>query len=374
MTRRRSKKGGSGLGPRSRRPTQPRRQFGPRELAELSRAERRKLCQVLLTETGASVVEYQHPAPYDELVLELTPLWRSRTVRVRIATQPVSQSDIDRLVERIGEAADADGVLVAPLGTDGNVAVPSQIALVEPAELIARLERSALVAWLDRKPAPAYQRIAAMRTLEREAALLDPVGLRWLPTLALNELPAELAAHAVSPQDLLERVAFRLLTTTFRFGGERSGEASRGRRLPDSVVTWPAGAPLRLATLVDCKASADGYMMDSDQVLRFQGYVREARPPLEEKGFDLRYLIVLSSDFPGRSGRRHPFQARARELRESVQIELVYLRAVDLARFAVRIETQELDPAAREALDWPTALNNGLVSADHLDAILGGED
>jgi hypothetical protein len=193
------------------------------------------------------------------------------------------------------------------------------------------------------------------------------------PHTGLNEIPAELAAHDVPPQDLLERVAFRLLTATFRFGGERHGEAARGERVPDSVVTWPAGAPLRLAALVDCKAAADGYRMDSDQVLRFEGYVREARQPLEERGFDLRYLIVLSSDFPGRYGRRHPFHGRARELRNTVGIELVYLRAVDVARFAVRLEAQELDPAAREALDWPTALENGLVNADHLDAMLGGE-
>jgi hypothetical protein len=44
----------------------------------------------------------------------------------------VSQSDVDRLVERVSEAADADGVLIAPLGTSRGLDVPSQIALVEP--------------------------------------------------------------------------------------------------------------------------------------------------------------------------------------------------------------------------------------------------
>jgi hypothetical protein len=84
MSRNRSDKVASRAGPRARRATQPRRRFGPTDLAELTGAQRRKLCQVLLTETGARVVEYQHPAPYDELVLELTPLWRPRSVRVRM--------------------------------------------------------------------------------------------------------------------------------------------------------------------------------------------------------------------------------------------------------------------------------------------------
>jgi hypothetical protein len=352
--------------------TQPRRQFGPSGLAELSRGQRRKLCQVLLTETGARIVEYQRPAAYDELVLELTPLWRPRRVRVRIATRPVGQPDVDRLAERVAEAMDADGMLFAPLGTRGPVEVPSALALVEPPELVARLERSALVAWPERKPIPAYQRIAAMRVLERDAALVDPVGLRWLPPLALNELPPELTAHDMAPQDLFERVAFRLLTSTFRFGGQRHGEASRGERLPDSIVTWPAGAPRRLAGLVDCKASADGYVMDSDQMLRFRGYIKGARPPLEERGFALDYLIVLSSAFPGRTGRRHPFHGRARELRETVDVKLAYVRAVDLARLALRVEGEGLDPQTRETFAWPTALENGLVTAEHLDAIVGG--
>jgi hypothetical protein len=373
MTEGRSGSEGSRPGPRRRRATQPQRRFGPSELAELSRAQRRKLCQVLLTETGARVVEYQRPASYDELVLELTPLWRPRRLRVRIATRPVTQSDVDRLAERVAEAMDADGMLFAPLALDATVEVPERIALIEPPELVARLERSPLVAWPDRKPVPAYERIAAMRSLERDAALLDPLGLRWLPSLALNELPPEVTAHDVAPQDLFERVAFRLLTATFRFGGQRHGEASRGERLPDSLVTWPAGAPRRLAGLVDCKASADGYVMDSDQMLRFQGYVERARTPLEERGFGLDYLIVLSSAFPGRAGRRHPFYGRARELSRTVGVKLVYVTAVDLARLGLRVEGQGLDPQTREAFDWPTALDNGLVTADHLDAMLGGD-
>jgi hypothetical protein len=356
--------------PPQRRATQPQRQFRPDELAGTPRAQRRKLCHVLLTETGSRVVEYHNPAAYDELLLEVLPLWRQRRVRVRIAARAVEQNDVDRLAERVRQAGDADGLLIAPLGVAEGVTAPARVAIVEPEELITRLERSAQIVWPDRLPTPAYDRVGTLRRLESDAALLDPVGIRWLPTLALNELPVELFSQRVSPQDLLERMAFRLLTATFRFGGERHGEAARGERLPDSTLTWPAAAEERLAALVDCKAASEGYTMSSDHLLRFVGYVEAARPEFEAAGYDLRYLVVVSSDFSGRTDDRHPFHGRAAELRERARVELSYVRAVDLARLAAIIEGRELSPLQREQLDWRTALDHGLVTAEHLEAMV----
>jgi hypothetical protein len=123
---------------------------------------------------------------------------------------------------------------------------------------------------------------------------------------------------------------------------------------------------------VDCKASADGYTMTSDHMLRFRGYVEQARGPLEDSGYGLRYLIVISSDFAG-AGARHPFQARAAELRGSTAVELVYLRAVDLARLAASVEGQELEPATREQFGWRSALDHGLVAGEHLDQLVAVE-
>jgi hypothetical protein len=323
-----------------------------------------------VTETGSRIVEYNHPAAHDELVVEALPLWRARRVRVRIAARPVEQADIDRLAERIAEQGDADGVLVAPLGIVEGVTPHARVGLVAPDELISRLERSALIAWPDRRPTPAYDRVDTARRLEDDAALLDPVGIRWLPTLALNELPPELQSHDVPPQDLLERMTFRLVTATFRFGGERHGEAERGVRLPDSTLTWPAGAPERIAALVDAKAAADGYTMTSDHMLRFLGYVENQLATLEEAGYELHYLIVVSSDFPGREGDGHPFHGRAEELRDKTGVALAYVRAVDLARLAAIVEGRGLSPLRRERLDWCAALDNGLVTAEHFDAMV----
>ena len=355
--------------PPARRSTQPQRHFGREQLAATPREHVRKLCQVLLTETGSRIVEYNRPAAHDELVLETLPLWRPRRMRVRIAARLVEQGDVDRLAGRVAEAGDADGVLIAPLGIADRVAVPAGVDLVGPDALIARLERSALIAWPDRRPHPAYDRVGTLRRLEHDAALLDPVGIRWLPTLALNELPVELFVQNVPPQDLLERMTFRLLTATFRFGGERHGEAARGERLPDSTITWPAAANERLAALVDCKAASDGYTMTSDHLLRFRGYVEVARPVLKAAGHDLRYLVVVSSDFQGRAGDQHPFYGRADELREKAGVDLAYVRAIDLARLAAIVEGREVSPLRREQLDWRMALDHGLVTAEHLEAM-----
>jgi hypothetical protein len=338
------------------------------DLGELPRAQRRQLCQILFTEMGARVIEFNSPAGYDELVLETPLLWRARHVRVRIATRPVVQRDVERLAARMAQAGDADGLLIAPLGIADDAVVPATMRLITADELIARIERSPSIAWVDGRPAPAYERADALRALEREAAFVDPVGFRWLPVLALNECPRELLATSASPQDLFERVAFRVLTQTFRFGGKRYGEAARGKRLADSVITWTAGGTGRAAALLDCKAAASGYTMEADHVLRFERYVTDARERLAEADIDLRFIVVLSSLFSGAAGRRHPFHGRARELRERASVALAYVRAIDLARLAVRVEAAEVEPAVREAVDWTDVFSRGLVTADDLEA------
>ena len=261
--------------PASGRVTRPDRRFGPDDLRALSREERRKLAQVLLTDGAARVVEFHSTVGYDELVLETSLMWRPRRVRVRVADRPVDDDALRRLAEAVRTAGDAEGIMIAAVGGDPPATVPAEVMLVEPDELIARLERSASVAWPERVPHPAYEHVQAQRDLERDAFILDPVGLRWLPSLALHELPGELAGADIAPEDLFERVAFRLMTSALRFGGERFGEATRGKRLPDAVLRWPADG--RPRALMDCKATTAGYTMDSDHFLRFVGYVDALR-------------------------------------------------------------------------------------------------
>jgi hypothetical protein len=360
---------GQNLGARRTRVTQPHRRFGAEELAALPREDRRKLAQVLLTDTGARGLEFQAVAAYDELVLETQMLWRARRVRVRVADQPVDQDAVDRLGAAVRAAGDAEGVLIAAVGVTAAPSVPAEIMLVDPASFIARMERCAAIAWPDRHPTPAYDRVAAQRALDRDAYLLDPVGLRWLPSLALHELPSDLAGRELPAEDLFEQVAFRLLTSSLRFSGERFGESRRGERLPDAVLRWPGSQ--RLAALLDCKATSSGYTMDADHFLRFAHYVERLREGVERDGHELRYMLTLSSSFPGTPGARHPFVARAKALSEQTGLQLVYLRAEDLARAATYIESSGMSPAERDGLGWGEAFDHGIVLAEHLDAVVG---
>jgi hypothetical protein len=324
--------------------------------------------QLLLTESGSRVVEFQAPAAHDEILLEAQPLWRPRRVRVRVANRHVNAAAVERLAAAVAASGDAEGVLLAPLGADEALAPPPTVTILGPEELIARMERCSVIAWRDGRPTPAYDRVSIQRQLDSDAFLLDPVGLRWLPSLALNELPPELAGRELAPEALFERMAFRLLTSALRFGGTRYGESARGKRLPDAVLRWPGSS--RLCALLDCKAASDGYKMDSDQYLRFTGYISALRPDLAADRGELRYLIILSSSFAGSAGPRHPFHQRAAALLTDTGVGLVYLRAQDLARAATLVESRALTPAAREALAWSAAFDHGLIDARHLDQML----
>jgi hypothetical protein len=174
------------------RVTRPDRRFGPDELNALAPAQRRKLAQVLLNEAGAHIVEFQTTGAHEEFVLETPLLWRARRVRVRVAAQPVDTASLTRLAEAVRAGSDAEGVMLAPCGIIEPITIPPEVQVLGPEEIIDRLERSASIQWTDRHPSPASERLGLQRDLDRDAFLLDPVGLRWLPTLALHELPSRL--------------------------------------------------------------------------------------------------------------------------------------------------------------------------------------
>lgn len=244
------------------------------------------------------------------------------------------------------------------------------VRLVEPDELIERLQRSAWIAWPGRKPELAFARVTGAQELTQAAGSVDVVGISWLPRLALNELPAEISDVGEAPQAVLERLAFRVLTTVFRFGGERFAASARDARLPDTVLRWPAGNAVRDAALLACVAAADGYTMNADDEQLLQAATDAARDAAIEADGELSFLIVLSSGFPGPRGRRHPYHARAEALAQRAGIMLVYLRAVDLARLAVSVEGSEMTPAAREALPWSEILSFGIPRFEDLQRLL----
>lgn len=354
----------------ARRASPPPRGFEAQDLARLDRGLRRKLCESVLTEFGARLIESRTSAAHDELVLRVTPLWTSRTVRVRIAALPVDQRALDRLAARVRAAGDVEGTMIAAHGLSGACTPDAVVRLIEPEELIARLQRSALIAWPGRKPELAFEHLAGPRRLTQAAAMVDVVGIRWLPTLALDELPAEISDAGDAPQDVLGQITFRLLTSVFRFGGERFAASQGGAPLAHALLHWPAGNPMRDAALVVPVAAADGYVMDADDELRLGACVEAARHGAIAPGDELAFLIVLASGFPGPRGGRHPYRRRAQALAQRAGVTLVYLRVADLARLAVAVEGSEMSPAARERLPWSEVLSVGMIGFEDLEQLL----
>ncbi|MDP8967152.1 MAG: hypothetical protein M3N04_00975 [Actinomycetota bacterium] len=354
-----------------RPPPPPPREFDAHDLARFDRGLRRKFCEAILTESGARLVDARSSAAHDELLLHVTPLWVRRTLRVRIAARPLDQRALDRLAARVRAAGDVEGVMIAAHGLDGTCTPDRVVRLVEPDELIARLRRSALIAWPGRKPELAFERLPGSRQLTQPVTTLDAVGIRWLPMLALGALPAEICDLDQAPQQVLERVAFRLLTSVFRFGGERLSASQRASaRAPDAVLRWPAGNPVRDAALVACVAAPEGYAMDDDDELLLGACVEAARERAVDAGCEPAFVIVLSSDFPGPRGRRHPYHPRAEALARGAGVRLVYVRAVDLARLAVAVEGSEMPPAVRDALPWSQVLSAGVLRFEDLERLL----
>ena len=194
------------------------------------------------------------------------------------------------------------------------------------------------------------------------ASAHDPIGLRWLTTLALNRIPPELFGTGQSADRLFERIAFRVMTTVFRFGGRRLGEASRGERVPDSILTEPA-CPSEWSAFLDCKAAGGGYTMSAADERAQVEYVAERRDLAEADGHRLTHVLILSSHFAG------DFARRAEAL-AAQGVTLCYLRAADLVRLALEIEAAEEPPAVREAIPWTQIMDAGQPGPDDLDRAL----
>lgn len=347
--------------------TRAQRGFGPEQLAGLGREEVRKLCHALLLAEGAAVDDYRSQTDFDEFTVSTPGLWHTRRLIVRIYHRIVEQSDLDD-THAFAMATGAVEALVLPTVHGDSIKAPPGVVVIPPAATSDRITASSLARWVQERPSVAVDRLELTLQLA-STTLLDPVGIQWLPSLALNELPSALADTQVEPQDLLERKTFRLLTATFRFGGVRYGESARGKALPDSVLHWPDGSGV--AVMVDCKAASSGYTMTSDHLLRFVNYWETLAPELTDEGLDLQYLLVVSSYFPGADGDRHPFNNRLQQLGEKTGLNLAYVMASDLAWLAAETEALDVPLADRARIDWHSVLQKGLVTSEHLTNALG---
>lgn len=326
----------------------------------LTREDLRKLCQVLLAELETSLEEFRPTGDFDEFSVTSHLLWRDKIARVRLFHRSVTQTDVSDLEGVVMDSGSAEGVIVEA-AEPGDARSTPNVHVLRYSEFLDLLRECALVDWSSGAARPQIERFRQWSTLALRAPVLDPVGLKWLPSLALNRMPPTLPSGAVSADALFERIAFRLLTTVFRLRGWRLGARQRGQRLPDAVIMSARGSSAPFGALLDCKAAQGGYVMTADHERRFVEYVLELRSEVERHGVELDYMLIISSGFPGQVGARHPFYARAQKIKAVCGVNLAYIRAVDLVRLAVDVEAQEASPAAREAIDWTSILDQGLV-------------
>jgi hypothetical protein len=300
---------------------------------------------------------------HDELLVSVNTGLRHRTAAIRVYYRPVEDDDVAAALETLAGGTLADlTVIQAAGGTPVTGGGDIGISIVTPEEFIEALEGCPLVSWPSDVPEVDRAERTRLRNLQTEA-WLESDAFSWLAIVARNKMPYGLGELQYSPDALLERATFRVLTHVLRFGGERLGEAQRGQPVPDAVLTLP-GRPA-LGALLDAKAARDGYVMSRDDQRAMEEYVATHKPSLTGAGIDLRWLVVASSAFPGAPDGRHPYHARSRAL-EAAGVRLTYVPAGALAALALACEERELTPAEREGLDWPTALDSGQPDIDAL--------
>ena len=348
--------------------TRARRDLTEEGLGDVPVEETRQLVHALLLVEGASIDHYRSGPGWMEYWATAPSLWTKRKTVIRICHSDITETSATEVNESMRACGAFDAIVIATTPQPSLPDLPDQVRVVSPGELVSRIVGSSLTIWDEGRPRLAVDRLELALRLTEQARTIDPVGIEWLPALALNEMPERIADLDATPQDLLERKAFRLLTASYRFGGVRYGEASRGQRLPDAVLTWPSGAPT--AAMLDCKAASEGYRMTADHLLRFIQYWQALESDVRNGGHDLAYLIIVSSHFPGADDGRHPFHARAAEIREETGMKLAYVQASDLSWAAAQLELTDASLSARSDFDWDDLLQPGLVTSQHFSAQL----
>lgn len=353
-------------------PAQPptaRKALTAQNLPGLGRARIRELCQVLLVERGLRLTRAQPRADVDDLYVQAPLIWRPRTGLMRVLHRAAEATDLTDLAEVARATPLGDAVLVTTALDGDDLPADDAVQVIEADELVAKLQTSALVEWADGMPQTAMPRLALALDLSEIAPALDPIGIRWLPTLALNSVPPELEGLGTA-DDLFEQIAFRILTTALRMGGRRLGATKRGQRLPDALLRWNEDRPI--SAVLDCKAAQYGYRMSIDDFRALSEYFGQLKQEEEADGYELRYVVVISSEFEGADGDDHPYFERAKALAEEAGAQLVYLRATDLVQLVLAVERDRAQPADRHAIRFADLFDLGMPTTGQVVNLWGG--
>jgi hypothetical protein len=345
--------------------TAPPRRFNAADLAALEPASRRRICHALLAESGAHVVDVESGADFVDFAVESVPVWRPRGAWVRLLYRAATPADVTRLGDFSSARRQADAVLIESVPSRIHLPRDERVSLIRAAALVERMEASALIRWYGGLPTVDRELFTFLRKRGTSLARLDSIGFRWLPWLGRNKVPPLLRQRATPADALLEEASFRTFVFVFAFSGERLGARFPGSARPDALLLLPDN---RHAALLDCKAARDGYTMSRSDYRALREYVDVLKPELSRVGRTLKFVVILSSDFPGASDRRHPYFRRAREFKTEADVELVYLRTDDVTRFALRLEESSATPIQRQRIDWVAIFEQGRPDEDALVA------
>ncbi len=340
--------------------TNPARGLDSVGLATLSRASVRDAVLALLSERGITVVEVSERGEYDELILDLAPGLRRREGRCRIFRRTITRRDVDDLARLAAQSALAETIAIEVAERPGTVTrPPASVHLIGARELIDRFEDSAAIAWDGSVPKPDRYMLARLREMRLAPPWVDQLGLRAVTILARNKLPPELEGTGEPPDEMLERLTFRLFTHVFRFGGRDLGARERGTRAPDALLECPHACEEPFSAVLDCKASRDAWAMDADDETRLANYVESHRGELLYG--EQPFLIIVSSAFAGGTT---AFANRRRAITTRCGARLVYLRAGLLVKAALALETARAPCEQRERLPWQPYLADGRPGGD----------
>jgi hypothetical protein len=277
-------------------------------------------------------------------------------VTYRLYAELATTADLRNLVAD-AQATLSRPVALVPFGADAG---PAGLAKVEAVALAQTFDASGVLETNSASWTVSGSLLADIRAV-RDARLSLIGGPVWLRTLSRNRVPLQLKWTARPAHELFEQAFFLTMTGSFHVPGLSWGTRKRGQALPDGMLDF--GLP----TLYDAKAAHNGFRMEHRDVLGFADYLahpQEWRPPT---GVVPRFLVISSQFNPGTRGAS--FAGRSSSLAARVPgARLSWLRAADLARFAIAVERAQVTPEHRRSIDWMTILDAGDVGWDAFDA------
>lgn len=187
--------------------------------------------------------------------------------------------------------------------------------------------------------------------------VLNPNISEIMIELGHNILPKGLEGK---PDDLLEiysKECFQFLfkTAVRRYGKDRSFES-----LPDGIVLGNDST----AFLFDSKAYKDGFEFKSDDINRFEKYVKDFKSRYKHL-FSIKSFLVISGKF---NDSENSIQKRSMELMSRVQVPISCISSGDLAEM-VSIIINNSD--YQQSINWNRIFVDSLIKLSSLNTQIG---